>query len=496
AAQHVGLLNLRRPDVLSHLSMSAGLFSHFAQNPLNIPDGVEHAGGDAIVARQVTSELGIGIGFFDLVQLSASTPVVLAQWGNFPSESFQARSSAVTGFPYGDTRLAVDIVLVKPEWNDAGIGLSASGRVRLPTGRTGDLTSDGQLRTEPRLAFMKQWEKGHEIVANAGLSLGNPITVPRFHYTDAGMLGAGVGGVYSFSPTVELMGSVFGQGSVADQVRLPKWADAEQATNSARSFEALAGLRLNFGNFRIQGGGGLGLNDGLPAPDYRVFTSLHWKLDTTDARPTRNTKPRVAKNEEEDRQADEESTEVASRDEKSQQTESEPSSTPDKSDDKASQSAESEEQTKVARAEQSESSPDSSETTSSESNQETEPSGSAKSETTESTDTAEQETSDATETAKDDKSEPSQTESASRDTSDDESATDDTTDQTDDTDEKSGEPSDSKVATSESTDTTTPDKEQREPPSIDERIQFGKGSAELTGDARAALRSIADRLKS
>lgn len=278
ASQHSGLLNLRRPDVLDHMVPSIGVFGHYSHAPIEASDVKVTDPAPRTVDRRITTEVGAALGLFDLVQISALVPVVPYQTGDGLDEV--GSTGLLRGAGLADGRAALDVVVVKPEWT-GGFGVAAAGVVHLPNYNRADFLSDGAYRVEPNLALSYEWERGHEIVANASVPAGSPAQARGYHYSDAASLKGGLGGVYHIGGTsLDLIGSLFGSNSLQPFVLSPS---GRAVDNSARLLEFAGGIRLDLpGKFRIQAGGGVGLTDGVDAidgvgvPDFRAFTSVHW----------------------------------------------------------------------------------------------------------------------------------------------------------------------------------------------------------------------------
>lgn len=268
-SQHTGVLNLDRPDVLGHLTPSAGLFFHFADDPVQIvsEDGEEVR--DRIVDDQYMLEAGLALGLFDYFELGVSIPYVVGQTGGNLENLGGAGSAA--GSSFADIRTSLEIAILKPQWA-GGFGISASGTLYAPSGSRSNFTSDGAVRGLSKLSVGWESEQGYEIIGNVGMELGPTIAIRN--YAKGSFVRWGLGGV---APTpvdrLDVMATVYG-GSTMVQ---PDPARANAGNNKSDSLEAVGGFRIDLpADVRAQFGGGAGMLDGVGTPDFRLFTSLHW----------------------------------------------------------------------------------------------------------------------------------------------------------------------------------------------------------------------------
>ena len=144
---------------------------------------------------------------------------------------------------------------------------------------TNSFNSDGQVRGEPRVAVGWQSE-GWEVVGNVGFQF-RPSTEVR-NLTAGPSTRWGLGGVMPVGSTeLDVIANIFGSYTVVD----PGDSTLGGGDNSeAHPVEALAGLRYDLpGGVRLQAGGGLGVTEGVGAPDFRVFTSVHWAFRKRDS---------------------------------------------------------------------------------------------------------------------------------------------------------------------------------------------------------------------
>ena len=150
ASQHSSLLNLDRPEVLGHLVPSAGLFVHFVDDPLQVVAPNSSSIESRVIDDQLKAEVGLAMGFFDVVELDVTLPMVAYQSGGALSRF--GGSGVAEGFSLSDTRLTLKAALVRPE-QARGFGVALSGTMVVPSGNTDTFDSDGAVSGEPRVSF-------------------------------------------------------------------------------------------------------------------------------------------------------------------------------------------------------------------------------------------------------------------------------------------------------------------------------------------------------
>ena len=269
ASQHADLLNLKRPDVLGHLVPAAGLFFHYVDDPVQVVSPNSSDVESKLVRDRFTTQVGLAMGFFDVLELDVALPLVPYQSG--ADLAAIGESGTVDGFSLSDTRVAVKAAVLKPEKAN-GFGVSISSVVFMPTGDGQTLNSDGTFRGEPRVALGWQSKSGLELLGNIGFQV-RP-TVGTMNYAGGHAVRWGVGGAVPVVGEVDVIASVFGSQTV---VQSETSGNGGGDNSEADPAEALGGLRFDLpAGFRIQAGGGAGFTDGVGAPDFRVFLSAHW----------------------------------------------------------------------------------------------------------------------------------------------------------------------------------------------------------------------------
>lgn len=270
-SQRTSLLNLSTGDVLRHMTPSAGLFLHFVDDPIQVVDADDNV-QDRLVDDQLKAEFSAALGLYDWVDIGFVLPVALYQTGD-ASAAFDL-NDGISSFAIGDMRLVPKVRLLKREWA-AGLGASLAVPVYLPTGDDESFNSDGELRAEPRLAIDYLHESGFAFVTNVAFQMRPERVARNFVSGNSLRWGAGLS-VPLGSPSIALIADVFGSVALPDG---RGFNDANEVVDNVngRPMEALGGLRFELpANLLAQVGGGMGLNNSVGSPDFRVFTSLTW----------------------------------------------------------------------------------------------------------------------------------------------------------------------------------------------------------------------------
>ncbi len=269
--QRTNLLNLAKTQPIPHLAPGLNLFLHFADDELQVIR--ENDSTDAEPTRllddQLRAEIGLAMGFFDFMDIGVILPLVAYQTGDdqgiigHPNET-------VESFAIQDLRIVPKVRFIDPEWA-GGFGAGLSVPIYIPIGDKEQFAGTGDLRFEPRLALDWFSDGGFGIVGNVAYQIRESKLAKNFVQDDAIRWGAGLEIPIS-EDSVTLLANVFGE------IPLEEVQDGNELVENAQAspIEALAGLRFLFGDVHTQLGGGMGLTDGVGAPDFRVFGSIGW----------------------------------------------------------------------------------------------------------------------------------------------------------------------------------------------------------------------------
>jgi len=278
-AQGVNLLNLVKSDVMQHLYPSFGAFIQYVDDPFELALQVDE---DVVLSRLVGTQLTVSpwasFGLFDFVDIGLVVPLVVAQSGG--SLAFFNSPDAIEGFTMGDVRVIPKVRILHPD--DAfGFGLAFAAQIYLPTGDTDTFNSYGSARFAPTLALdWRDASSGFTLAANIGYTFQPRTTAHNLVLDDSVRWGVGVELPF-VADQVALLASLHGLMALEDN-RDPADLSKTLTDGFTSPMEVDAALSLRFGAFVTQLGGGLGLNDGVGAPDFRVFLSLGYTPVTRD----------------------------------------------------------------------------------------------------------------------------------------------------------------------------------------------------------------------
>jgi outer membrane protein OmpA-like peptidoglycan-associated protein len=276
-SQGYNLLNISKSDVLPHLRFSAGLFFHYANDPIQvvplITDDVDD-GGERLIQHQLKTEVLGSIGLFNIVELGFALPVIPFQSGG-DLGALGAPGQSVDGAAIGDLRIIPKVQILNPN-KFAGFGVAFLLPLYAPIGDTDSFQSDGAFRLEPRLNVDWRHEVGLAISANLAYQLLRPTTTAA-NYVSDDMFRWGVGlELPSGVDIMRVIGAIYGNISIADAEAVTSTGDPAQF-DKGKPVEAEGGLQFFLpADLVVNAGAGAGLTSGVGAPDFRVFASLSY----------------------------------------------------------------------------------------------------------------------------------------------------------------------------------------------------------------------------
>ena len=275
AAQGLNTLNVNHSAVLPHLTASAGLLFHFADDPLQlVPAGgdIDSPGAVRLIDSQYKGEVLASIGLFDLLEVGLAVPV-LFQEGE-ASTRF-GLNDGLSGLGIADIRVTPKIQIIDPKADWAhGFGLGVQVPVYIPTGDDEAFQSDGTVRVEPRLSLDWQHDSGFIIGANVGYQLLRSEEVAS-NYANGDMLRFALASQVPLgTEKIKAIGSIFGSVNFEEAQPINGVADLDEL-DKGLPIEGLLGLQFQLpASLVAQVGAGGGLTDGIGAPDFRIFAGL------------------------------------------------------------------------------------------------------------------------------------------------------------------------------------------------------------------------------
>lgn len=276
ASAKTNILTAGSATMLPHLHPSVGLMFHYQANPLTLDASKSAGNSELYIEGLLTGELQVGIGFFDLWEISLALPMGLHHFGE-PISLFSG--SAIEGFGLGDLRLQTKVTFY--DRRDAeNIGVAIGLGVWFPTGDTDKFQSDGDFRVEPTLILDWEHPDGHGIAANIGYHIRPERKFLNYVSDDALRWSLGARAMVLNKGNdplsrLSLAAAVFGTIPLAAQLD-PQNPNVEGPSERATPVEATFALEWRPENLMIQLGGGLGFTRGVGAPDYRLLLNVTW----------------------------------------------------------------------------------------------------------------------------------------------------------------------------------------------------------------------------
>ncbi len=271
-SQGTNILNTAKSDILGHLTPSAGLFLHYANDPLQLVDRDDPTIiRDRIIANSLKAELWGSIGLFDIGELGFVLPIIAFQNGG-DLGLFGSAGSSISTFAVQDLRIVPKVQVLNPD-KFAGFGVALLAPIYVPIGDTSSFASDGEVRVEPRLAVDWRHSVGLAIAANVAYQFRPEQTSQNIVSDDVLRLSLGFEaptGLQGF----QIIGSIFNTiQTTGDRSNTAAQAFGENLSSPA---ELLAGLQFSELPYNLIAnvGAGAGITRGIGAPDFRVFGSI------------------------------------------------------------------------------------------------------------------------------------------------------------------------------------------------------------------------------
>ncbi len=161
------LLNVLGTEVLAPLRWSAGLFGHYADDPLALVNPVTGERRIQLIDRQASAELVAAMGLFHRVELGLVAPVTL-QTSSRAGAVDDRFANGVATKGLGDLRLVPRVLLLPMT---AGFQISAALAFTLPTGAATAFLGSGSPRFQPRLLLSWGGLDEVRVLANVGVNL-------------------------------------------------------------------------------------------------------------------------------------------------------------------------------------------------------------------------------------------------------------------------------------------------------------------------------------
>jgi outer membrane protein OmpA-like peptidoglycan-associated protein len=249
---------LEHPAVPFHLGWNVALFANVADDPV-----VNQGPNNTVLGRPVdtagTLDLLGSIGLFGRVELGVHLPIHLLYNGD-PYMTGATTLSASGGV--GDLRFVPKVALVRKGSLDRHVLLSFALPVSLPTGNSLAIRGAGGVTLLPELLFAVHFGR-LGILLDGGY---------RYRSKHPAMLPWGdeitFGGGLVYVMTEHLAGRVELIGAKEIGASVP---------TASLPLEVIGGLTYARGSWEVYGGGGLGLTDGIGAPDFRIIAGVRFR---------------------------------------------------------------------------------------------------------------------------------------------------------------------------------------------------------------------------
>lgn len=245
-------------DIASHLSPNLSLVGHYARNPVVLQDREDSERLARLLKDQLKLDVGLGIGFFERVELGFVLPVVVYQSG----ESFGSFPTPNT-VDLADARASIRAKILQA----SGFGLAAQVTGYLPTSDFAPYQSGPDAGALAALIADYQGGDAYpwRVAANIGWAFASQRSSAVLS-TDDRLDFRGAAQVQVIRDTLELRASAFG-----------RWEALAEVKNTV-SAGYLGGARVFWGDTGLTSTVGLGgaLAGGYGQPNLRVVASLSY----------------------------------------------------------------------------------------------------------------------------------------------------------------------------------------------------------------------------
>jgi len=273
-----GILNVATSDVLPHRAWAADAWVSYARSPFGLKPVAEDDVRDkgAVLKHRLRSELVLGYGLLDALELAVGVPMALDLGGATYGVAGRG-SGELEGAELGDVRVLAHLDLKAfrafRERLPAGLGLGLGLSAWVPSGDVRTFNGEGEPRYEPRLLADWGSDGGLRVAANLAYHIRTPSRVFSFVNDDVlrwSLAASTPIGLHA----VEVVGGVFGALHLSEQ---PHPADLTKSLDERLydPIEALLGFRLGLpAGAELTLAAGRGLTRGIGAPSLRLMMQL------------------------------------------------------------------------------------------------------------------------------------------------------------------------------------------------------------------------------
>lgn len=260
-----GILNVDTANVLQPGVAYTGGHFQYARRTVSFSDPALGGLTTDLVENQVLMDVVLGVGLLDFLDIGMDVPIALMQNGTNCGNATCTVVSNYTGAAMGDMRFVIKVRLLEDKKGSVGVALASD--IGIPTGNKKMFTGGNNASYEQRLIVSKRF-KNVEVAANVGYRVVDRVDAIGVTYDDMLTFGAGVKGY--------LPHHLYAYGTVAGNAYLTN------ASSATTPVEFMGGIGHEWKNrLSCDVGGGVKINDGVTAADYRVMGSCGIKFGLT-----------------------------------------------------------------------------------------------------------------------------------------------------------------------------------------------------------------------
>ena len=263
-ARWMNFFSVASARVLESGQWEAGLFMHYADDPLVLVDPSDERVLSVVASQLVVNVLG-SVGIADVFEIGIDVPLIPFQEAGNDDLTEIGLELTDPGFGIGDIRLVPKVLFLTTQTESDPSGLSFGMLINawLPTGDQDVYQGEG-FRMEPRLTLDYVFPCGVEAGVNLGYLIREENIMENLEVDDQLMFGVATN-VPLIEDTLYVLGELYGGFTMAADSM-----DAEEIP-----LEGILGFRATpLRNLFLELGGGTGFIEGAGAPDYRLLFSV------------------------------------------------------------------------------------------------------------------------------------------------------------------------------------------------------------------------------
>ena len=277
-ADPAGTMVVESAETLGHLQVGVGVWGNYSEDSvvLNRGDQRIYVGdqpqigndGDGIIDRRSRVDVQFGVGFFGRLSLTANIPLLAWQEGYELGNAFDSTvPNELVSAGIGDPRITPKVVLLDHE-TGSPLAIAVLSRFTIPLGTERSFVGEGEFTAHPMAvlefadASVRDGEHWVRLTLNGGYFVRQAATVQNIEFNNAFTWGASVG----FSPGtyLEIGADIIGQSGSNEVATQP--------------IELLPWMKFRPDRrVTLTVGGGIGLLEGVGAPDYRVIAGASFQ---------------------------------------------------------------------------------------------------------------------------------------------------------------------------------------------------------------------------